>query len=161
MKTNTMKKVLIALDYDPTAQKVAETGYLLARTMGAEVLLMHVVADGNYYSTLEYSPIMGFTGFNDIDISNILTVDELKIATKQYLDNTKHHLGDDNIQTFVKEGDTAESIIKTAKNLQADIIVIGTHSRRWLEEILLGSVTEKVIHHSSIPVLIIPTKKHN
>lgn len=38
MKNNKVKRILIALDYDPTAQKVAETGYLFAQAMGAEVI---------------------------------------------------------------------------------------------------------------------------
>jgi nucleotide-binding universal stress UspA family protein len=51
MKTNKLKKVLIALDYDPTAQKVAETGYSLAKAMGAEVILLHAISDPVYYSS--------------------------------------------------------------------------------------------------------------
>jgi nucleotide-binding universal stress UspA family protein len=43
-----MKKILIALDYNPTAQQVAETGYKLAKSMNAKVLLLHVVADYTY-----------------------------------------------------------------------------------------------------------------
>ncbi len=39
MKTNAMKKVLIAQDYNPTSKKVAEAGYAMAKTMGAEVTL--------------------------------------------------------------------------------------------------------------------------
>ena len=62
MKTNKMKKVLIALDYNPTAQKVAETGFSMAKAMNAEVTLLHVISDLVYYSSAEYSPIMGFTG---------------------------------------------------------------------------------------------------
>jgi len=53
-----VKKVLIALDYDPTAQKVAEKGFVLAKTMGAEVILLHVITDPVYYASTEYSPIM-------------------------------------------------------------------------------------------------------
>ena len=52
-----MKKILIALDYDPTAQKVAEAGFSLAKAMGANVVLIHVVADIMYYSSMAYSPI--------------------------------------------------------------------------------------------------------
>ena len=52
MKTNKIKKVLIALDYDPTAQKVAESGYAMAIAMGAEVTLLHVVIDLAMYSTI-------------------------------------------------------------------------------------------------------------
>ena len=58
-----MKKVLISLDYNPTSQKVAEMGFDLAKSMGAEVTLLHVVFDPVYYASLDYSPIMGFSGF--------------------------------------------------------------------------------------------------
>jgi nucleotide-binding universal stress UspA family protein len=45
--------------------------------------------------------------------------------------------------------------------MKADVIVIGSHSRKWLENIVMGSVTEKVLHHTSIPLLIVPTRKNN
>jgi nucleotide-binding universal stress UspA family protein len=156
-----MKKVLIAIDYDPTAQKIAETGFALAKTMKAEVILLHVIADITYYSSLEYSPITGFLGFSANDVSHLLEADGLKKATKTFLEKLKKLLGEESIQTVVKEGDFAETILKTAIALHADIIVMGSHSRRWLDEILMGSVTEKVLHHTSIPLFIIPTKKHN
>jgi len=160
MKTNTMKKILIALDYDPTAQKVAETGFSLAKAMRAEVTLLHVISDAKYYSSTDYSPIMGFNGYMNLEPIQLDNIDALKNASMHYLDKTTQHLGDETIQTLVKEGDLAESIIKIAKDINADIIVMGSHSHRWLDEILLGSVTEKVLHHSSIPLFIIPTKKH-
>ena len=55
---NGMKKILIALDYNPSAEKIAEAGYALAKATNAAVILMHVVADPVYYSNLDYSPIM-------------------------------------------------------------------------------------------------------
>ena len=60
-----MKKVLIALDYDPTSQKIAETGFSLAKTMGSEVILMHVMSDPVDYTPMEYSPRLGFIGLKD------------------------------------------------------------------------------------------------
>jgi nucleotide-binding universal stress UspA family protein len=159
MKTNEMKKVLIALDYDPTAQKVAETGFSMAKAMNAEVILLHVITDPVYYSSAEYSPIMGFDGFMNTGQFQLDSLDGLKKASLYFLDKTKHHLGDDAIQTMVEEGDYAESILKTAKRLHADIIVIGSHSRKWLENIVMGSVAEKVLHHTSIPLFIVPTKR--
>jgi nucleotide-binding universal stress UspA family protein len=161
MKTNKMKKVLIALDYNPTAQKVAESGFSLAKTLGAEVILLHVISDPVYYSSTEYSPIMGFIGYKDNGPMQLNSVDALKKVSQQFLDKSKNHLGDKTIQTLVEEGDYAESILKTAKDLHADIIVMGTHSRKWLENIVMGSVTEKVLNHTTVPLFIIPTKKHN
>lgn len=152
-----MKKVLIALDYNPTAQKVAEMGYYIAKAMNAQSVLLHVIPGATYYSYLNYSPIMGFEGFSNLD--KIQTdAGELKKVAKEYLDKSKKHLGDETIQIAVKNGDSGETILDTAKEVKADIIVMGTHSRRGLEKILMGSVAEYVLHHTSIPVLIIPTK---
>lgn len=153
-----MKKILIALDYNPTAKKVAETGYALAKAMNAQTILLHVISDATYYSSLDYSPIMGFGGFSSAGIVQTDAIEEIKKVAQTYLDKSKQHLGDDKIQTVVKNGDYGETILNTAKDLNVDIVVMGTHSRRGLEKILVGSVAEKVLHHSLIPLFIIPTK---
>lgn len=153
-----MKKILIALDYDPTAQKVAETGHKLAKAMKARTILLHVISDATYYSSLNYSPIMGFGGFSSIDTIQTETAEELKKVAQNYLDKSKQHLGDEKIQIVVRSGDFGETILKTATDLNVDIIVMGTHSRRGLKKILVGSVAENVLHHSLIPLFIIPTR---
>ena len=154
-----MKKVLIALDYDPTAQNIAETGFAFAKSMNAQVFLLHVTSDYVYYSSLDYSPILGYDSFSNLGVLQTNTVDELHKAAEGYLDTTRRHLGDETIQTLVKDGDFGEIILETAKELNVDVIVMGTHRRRGLDKILMGSVAEKVLHNSSIPLFIIPTKK--
>ncbi len=156
IKKNT---VLIALDYDPTAKKVAETGFALAKAMEAEVILLHVISDPIYYSSVEYSPIMGYSGYLALEPLVLESIDGLKKASLQFLEKTRHHLGAPAIQTRVEEGDFGETILKTAKQVHADMIVMGSHSHRWLDEILMGSVTEMVLHHTTLPLFIIPTKK--
>lgn len=154
-----MKKILIALDYDPTAQKVAEAGFTLAKSLNAEVILLHVMRDPVFYSTSKFSPIMGYNGYVDVSPTVLSSVDGLTNASLKYLDKTRQHLGDTSIQTLVKEGDFAETILETAKELHSSIIVIGSHSQKWLENIVMGSVTEKVLRHSAVPLFIVPTKK--
>jgi len=151
MKTNTMKRVLIALDYDPTAKRVAEVGFTMANAMGAEIVLVHVVVDLVAYSLtyLNMGPLQLETGI------------VMKDASKQFLEKTKHHLGDMTIRTVVKEGDFADCILETAKEENIDIIVMGTHSQKWLENIVMGSVTEDVVRKSTIPMFIVPTKKRD
>ena len=157
---NKMEKVLIALDYNPTAQKVAEVGFSMAKAMNAEIILLHAVATPAYYSSTEYFPVTGF-GVIDMSTLKLDSIDSVKNASKHFLDKTKEHLGDKSIQTLVEDGDCAESILNAAKKINADIIVMGSHSRRWLENILMGSITEKVLHHTTIPLFIVPTKKHD
>jgi nucleotide-binding universal stress UspA family protein len=156
-----MKKVLIALDYDQSAQKVAEEGYKLAKAMVAEVVLLHVMTEPAYYASTAYSPVMGFGGFGDMDFLQPDIIEELKKVSINFLEKSKHHLGDDTIQTLIKEGNVADTINEAAKELHADIVVIGSHSRKWLESIVMGSVTEKVLHHTLVPLFIIPTKKQD
>lgn len=155
-----MKKILIALDYDPSAQKIAETGYAFAKSMNAQLILLHITSDPAYYSSLNYSPIMGFDSFSNLDIIQTDTTEVLKKAAQEYLDKSKQHLGDKSIQTVVKDGDFGQSILDTATEMNVDVIVMGTHSRRGLDKILMGSVAEKVLHKSSIPLFIIPTKDY-
>ena len=150
-----MKKILIALDYSPTAQKVAEIGFSLAKGMNAQTVLLHVVTDETYYANLSNFPIMGFYGN---EYFNSTTSTDLIIVAQQFLNKTKEHLGGINIETMALQGDFADVIMDTAKEQHADIIVLGSHSIRWLEKILMGSVTEKVLHETTIPLFIIPTK---
>ena len=156
-----MKKILIALDYFSTAQQIADDGFALAKSMNAEVVLLHVVTDPVYYSSTAYSPIMGFGSYSDIDLMQMAIDDGLKKASQDFLDDTKNHLNSVSIETMVEEGDVADSILESAKKIKADLIVMGSHSRKWLEEVIMGSVTAKVLHHTTIPVYIIPTKKQN
>jgi nucleotide-binding universal stress UspA family protein len=161
MKTKEMKKVLIALDYDKSARKVAAAGYEMAKAMNAEVVLLHVISDPVYYSSVEYSPIMGLTDSLGVDPLKFDGTDRLKEVSQHFLDETKKHLGDETIQTRLKEGDFADSILAAAKEMHADVIVMGSHSRKWLENIVMGSVAEKVLRHTSVPLFIVPTKKRD
>lgn len=151
-----MKKVLIAIDYNSTALNIAEKGVELARSMNAQIVLLHVVADYTYYSSLDYSPILGFDTFSNLGTIQTNTVLQLQDAAFQYLEKCKEHLSDSSIKTLVKDGDSGDAIIEAANNLQADVIVLGSHSRKGLDKILMGSVAEKVLRQSKIPLFIIP-----
>jgi nucleotide-binding universal stress UspA family protein len=124
--------------------------------MNAQTILMHVVADYTYYSSLDYSPIMGFDQFSNLGAMQIDSSLELEKAANEYLEKTRTHLGDTSIKTLVKDGDTGDAILEAAENLDADLIVLGSHSRRGLDKILMGSVAEKVLRHSKTPLFIIP-----
>jgi nucleotide-binding universal stress UspA family protein len=154
-----MKKILIALDYNPTAQHILEAGYELARSMGAEVILMHVVADYTYYSSLDYSPILGFDQFSNLGAMQLDSVTQLENAANEYLEHLKAQFGNPSIKTLIKDGDAGEGIVEASDNLGVDVVVLGSHSRRGLDKILMGSVAEKVLRKSKIPLYIIPVSE--
>ena len=153
-----MKSILIALDYGLSAQKIAEKGFELAKSMNAKVTLLHVVADETYYGSMDSAPFMGFYGY---DFFNIDKNESLIESSKNFLEKIKSHLKDIDIEIIAEQGDFPTVILETATKLHSNIIVLGSHSKNWLESAVMGSVTESVLAKTKIPMFIIPIKEHN
>jgi nucleotide-binding universal stress UspA family protein len=158
MKNIKIKTVIIALDYTPAAQKIAEMGYSLAKAMEAKVVLLHILNNQNYYASTMYDPIMGFAGYIDYDAINPNFKDSLTQSSLDFLNKSKEHLSDKTIKVLVKDGDYSEMILQTANEMHADLIVLGTHKQDWFDKILVESTTEAVLANTNIPLFIIPTK---
>lgn len=155
-----MKKILIAIDYNQSAQKVAEQGYALAKAMQASIILIHVIEDVMYYSSQSYDPIMGFGGFVNVNFLGPDLLEHIEKEANDFLEKTKLHLKDDKIHSEVLHGTIHSTIVEKAESEHCDLIVMGTHSRKWMEEILLGSTAHKLLKHSKIPLFIIPNKQN-
>ena len=151
-----MKKILIAIDYNPVSEKVVDAGYKLAKQLDAEITLIHVVADVAYYG-IQYPNFMGYGGFDTSIDLNIAT--EMRNVAKNYLETVAKHLNDPAVGTVLGYGDAADAILKYASDWKADIIVLGTHSHNFLEKLLLGDVASRVLKHSKVPVFMVPIKK--
>jgi len=149
MKTNIIKKVLIAIDYDETSQKVAEQGFSIAQAMNAETILLHIISEQPVY----------YSGYAYMRELRVDIMDDLQKTTQKFLDKVKKHLGDESVKTILKEGSIAETVLNIAKEQNVDIIVMGSHSRKWLENIIMGSQVADVLKKTTIPLYIIPTKK--
>ena len=152
-----MKRVLIALDYGLSAKKIAEQGFELAKSMNAKVTLLHVIADESYYNAIDSGAFIGFYGYDYFDILNN---DSLINSSLNFLKNIKTHLKDQTIEIMASQGDFANVILDTSANLNANFIVMGTHSHNWLEKAIMGSVTESVLASTIIPLYVIPIKKN-
>ena len=152
-----MKKVLIALDYGLSAQKIAKKGYELAKSMNAKVTLLHVVADESYYDAIDAAP---FTGFYGIDFFSIDNNSDVINSSLNFLENIKDHLDDPSIEIIAEKGDFPTVILEMAESKKSNLIVLGSHSKNWLEKAVMGSVTESVLSKSKIPMYIIPIKDH-
>lgn len=65
-----------------------------------------------------------------------------------------------NATAFLVRGSTVETIVEEAEKLDVNMIVVGSHGHGSVYQLILGSVSEGVIHKAQRPVLIIPTRKH-
>ncbi|MGB3343220.1 MAG: universal stress protein [Aequorivita sp.] len=57
---------------------------------------------------------------------------------------------------FIPEGNPLEDILKTAENWKDDLLVLGRHGRTGLKHLFTGSVAERVLHHTNIPIMVVP-----
>ncbi|MDG3581979.1 MULTISPECIES: universal stress protein [Galbibacter] len=151
-----MKKVLIAIDYNPTTEKVVEKGYELAKTLNAQVCLLHVISNLQYYG-IQYPSFMGYDAMNVTFDPKFQ--DEMKKVAKDFLDTAQKHLNDNTVTSHISEGDTADEILNYAKEWGASLIVMGTHSHSTFEKLLIGTVASSVLEHTEIPVYMVPIKK--
>ena len=152
-----MKKVLIAIDYNPVSEKVALEGHRLAKLMDAEVCLFHAMGDAGYYGA-QYPTFLGYEGYPAMTPDLNLAMEMQNIAD-DFLKQAAEHLNDPSVQTHLAEGDVANSLLEYAGEWGADLIVMGTHSHSALEKLILGTVAEKVLEKTEIPVYMVPVKK--
>jgi nucleotide-binding universal stress UspA family protein len=138
-------KILIAVDSSEYSITAAKKGLDLAHQLNAAVALVYVI---------DKSKAMG-----NVDAG--ISPEEALIVLKKEAESTLDHLTSYNGANVVKlmpEGDPVQDIIKTAETWQADLIVTGTHGRTGLSHLFLGSVSEDIMRHSRIPVMVVPSK---
>lgn len=151
-----MKKILIAIDYNPNSEKVVDAGAEIARMMGAEICLLHVISDIRYYG-MQYPPFLGYDGFS-MPV-NFEIQENLSKVAKEFVTSAASHINLPNVSTHISEGDTAQSILEWSKKWKADIVVMGTHSHSAIEKIFMGTVASSVLEHTEIPIYLVPIKK--
>jgi nucleotide-binding universal stress UspA family protein len=65
------------------------------------------------------------------------------------------------VSVHTETGDPADKLVAAAAELDADLIILGTHARSGLKRIFLGSVAEKVVRHAGCPVFVVRDKHHS
>ena len=154
-----IKRILAPTDLSELSQAGVRYALNLAKTVGAEVTVYHVV---NYEELLEYGEKMKEKIATDSTFGPPHSVlEKYQSALTLFL---KTHFSElipaVKVDEKVELGTPDVNIVEQAKKEAADLIVISTHGRTGLAHMLLGSVTEKVVRTAPCPVLSIrPVKE--
>jgi nucleotide-binding universal stress UspA family protein len=157
-----IKKILIGIDDSKFAEHAAEYGFDVAHNYKAHVGLVHIVEPvmipaATTGSDISLGAIPQVGGINELELMTIQNQ-----SSESLIERTAKYFGKDlEVTQFNEFGDTADGIIDCAKAFNADLIVIGTHSRTGLDRFLMGSVAEHVVRHSPVPVLVVPFEEHS
>lgn len=151
-----MKKIVIALDYSPYAEKVATMGLSLANALKAEICLVHVIHDFSCYAA-EYSPLTGFSGYSpDVAFKQLEEQENEAIGFLNAIAEKYHY---PQVITKALEGSIPETILHFSEEYEADLIIIGGQDHHGMERWVMEDTVGELIKHSDIPVLIIPSDK--
>ena len=136
----TRKNILLATDGSPSCEAAVDRAIALAREQSAELTAISVVYSNDEYLALAPHIVHELIG---------------KAKEKLAIIEQKGKDAGVKIDTIVKEGEAYEAITDLAKNNAIDLIVMGSHGRKGLQRMLMGSVTERTIGYAPCPVLVV------
>jgi nucleotide-binding universal stress UspA family protein len=140
-----LKLILVPTDFSVGAEPALRWASTLAEAAGAEIVLLHVL-DLVAPALVFTAPEMG-VWIDEPMIQEIRNQANASIAAlAARLPRAR---------TLIREGNPRSVILEVAKELGADLIVMGTHGRTGLAHVLLGSVAEHVVRYGQRPVLTV------
>ena len=143
------RKILIATDGSKAAEKAVDFGVQIAGLSGAKVYAVYVIDTTPYYS-IPLDEVWSKEVYEQLEtMGNEITSDVEKAAKAAGLE----------AESLVLKGDPAERIIKFAEEQSVDMIVVGSHGIGEFERLVIGSVSEKVVRHAKVPVLVVREQK--
>jgi len=154
-----IKKILFATDISVTAKFAARYACSMGNKYNAKVWAIHVVPDMlDAYSAQAGINMTGLEQKGEFNKEAVETAkqaisERMRITSEQVVKEIPHcPLSQDRV--IIKTGDPVEEITKTAAKENFDLIIMGTHGQKGIDDILLGSTAQGVIHSSRVPVLV-------
>ena len=140
-----MKKILVPTDFSKASEKALEAAITIAKKFEATIVLMHAYQ----------IPVFPYSGLGTETLSSVDLAEYVEHGARKALQTAASSYGDSgvSITTVLNAGSPWEQIIRTAKEIEAGLIVIGSRGLSGLPRALLGSTAERVVRYSPIPVL--------
>jgi len=144
------EKILVPVDGSEHSQRALEIAVKIAKKFDGKITLIHVYSVVTKLTSVEGGlPVMAPAEFS-------MVVETFRKAGANILADGEKRVEPEGIQveTLLKEGHTVQEILKTAREGEFDLIVMGARGISKIREILLGSVSDGVIRNAPCPVLV-------
>lgn len=145
------RRILVPVDFEETSRSVLETAALWAQHFSSSLVVLHVWEPPRLLAadTLYVAP-----GWDTVSLERIALAEAGRHMEALVREQIPAAL---TASTRLEVGPVASTVVRIAEAEQAELIVVGTHGRRGLSRMLLGSVAHAVISHAKVPVLTVPT----
>lgn len=146
------KRMLVPVDGTRTSQRALAIALALGKDQNAKVHVLHVMDDSAILPM--FDPVGYVPEYFDT------LIDSLRVGGKKILQSAEKVAAKSGrtVQAKLMEArgqGVANAILKHATAVRADLIVMGTHGRRGMSRIVMGSDAEEVVRQSSVPVLLV------
>jgi nucleotide-binding universal stress UspA family protein len=145
-----LQTILVPVDFSPFSSKALDYAAAFGRQFGATIVLVHVVEPMVYPENYMAVPTVN----EDIN-GSLMKAAEEKLAAQ------RKGLASERIKVMTRLGRPYVEIADAAKELEADLIILGTHGHTGLKHVLLGSTAERVVRHAPCPVLTVRIPEHD
>ncbi len=144
--------ILVCLDLSDSTDKIISQVEVIVRKSAAKLWLLHVT-----------EPEPDFIGYKGDPKAVRDFLEDAFQQEHEQICNIEKDLKNKGLEaaSLFIQGPTVESIFKEAKAIEADMIVVGSHGRGAMYQLLVGSISEEVLHKAEIPVLVIPTHERD
>ena len=142
-------KIVVAVDGSETSNKVHEVAAQLAKLSNAKLIIVHAV--------MSPLPVGGGLFYTDASSIDKLRID-LEESGRRLLDNYSKKSKNEykiEVETTLARGYPPDAVVREADAKGADLIVVGSRGFSGAKQFFIGSVPNSVLHHSSIPVLLV------
>ena len=147
------KKIFVPIDGSPTSNLGLNEAIKLAKDQGAKLRLFHLVDE---YIAVSSPDGMAFS--NSDDLLESLRQGGKRIIEKAEVLARRNGLAPESVMLESFGGRAADFIVKQANKWGADLIVLGTHGRRGVKRLVMGSDAEQVVRTTRVPVLLVRSK---
>jgi nucleotide-binding universal stress UspA family protein len=144
---NAYRTILAAVDGSEASNRGLREALRLAKSERAALVIVHVVN--------ELFPYVGVDGAAPIDVVPVLRESGRKVLARAAALAAKQGVKAKTVMREVFGGLAADTIVREARRAKADLIVLGTHGRRGVRRLVLGSDAEQVVRTSRVPVLLV------
>ena len=144
---NAYRKILVAVDGSTASARGLREAVRLAKSESAELCIFNVVNEYYAFATPEAAV--------PVDIVPQLRAGGKSVLAKAQAAAEKQGVKAKTVMRETIGGSAAEAIVREARKQRADLIVLGTHGRRGVRRMVLGSDAEQVVRTAAVPVLLV------
>lgn len=144
-------RIIVPVDYSGHARVTLEYAAELAEGLGATLDVIHVWDKPNYVPD---TMVVSQGGAPEQSLADLIRTNAER-EMNDFLATTKLPAGVE-VTHHLESGEPASTILKAIEARQVDLVVMGTHGRTGVRHLLLGSVAEKLVRLSPVPVITVP-----